>query len=438
MLASRGYSRKNAWPLALGVILIGTVACRPVKDAPIPVVARADVENTPDVINAAAFHGSWEGTLGEPLGYWLRFDCFASGGIDKVLVSISSEDRIFHFIPVDFEQTGKALRLWMNDEANRVLINLQFNHDGQLAGEFSQYGRSAIGIFNRVSGTPTDGEYHIKGFEKTVELLHGSSNFKRDDANTVVFQYEYDNPKLTELRNNFDLITIAGSGDTQSKAIKLLNWLCKGTRHYGNYDNHVEQNSLALLEYSYNQGAEKGLNCYNLSIILSEMCLSLGIQARALALMPKNPNDFDYHVVVMAWTPENGKWIMLDPSFNSYFQDANGNVLSPMELRNGIADGEFSALNPDAKIDYMEYVNYLAKDLYYFLSIQKTSFGAFSGSNQLIYLCPNGFDLVDWKIRNMRFRNSFNNQTENDLAKREEAIRQEKYIFATSESFWGK
>jgi hypothetical protein len=66
-----------------------------------------------------------------------------------------------------------------------------------------------------------------------------------------------------------------------------------------------------------------------------------------------NPNDIDNHVVVMAWIPEDGKWILLDPSFNAYLADSEGHVLSPAEIREKIAAGETMKLNRDANMEYI-------------------------------------------------------------------------------------
>ena len=80
--------------------------------------------------------------------------------------------------------------------------------------------------------------------------------------------------------------------------------------------------------------------------------------------MPQSHNDMDNHVAVMVWIPEKNKWIMLDPSFNAYLSDSEGNILSPVELREKLASGETINLNSDAKIGSNWYLNYLAKDMF--------------------------------------------------------------------------
>ena len=226
-------------------LLTGLAACKSTPQAQSP----AEV----------AFHGTWEGmvTFDESISLQLVIDCFVSSGVDKVLLSAGEAN--IYYLPVDFEIDNDALKIWFNDEANRAEIIFNFPDDGQLAGIFTQFGQSSNVAFAKISDIPTDGEFQEKVQENLVGLLRENSNFNRADARHVVFEYDYDHPKLAELRNKYGLEDIAGEGDTQSKAVKLLNWLSGGTHHNGNYDNHVEQNSLALLEYAFSQGPEKGV-----------------------------------------------------------------------------------------------------------------------------------------------------------------------------------
>jgi len=276
--------------------------------------------------------------------------------------------------------------------------------------------------------------------ENLMTLLRENNDFNRDDANDVEFTYDYDHPKLTELKNKYDLENVAGVGDTQSKVLNLLSWLGRGTQHNGMKANPAN-NALDLLEYSYGQGAGRGINCRSLSITLSEMCLSIGIQARALWLMPYNPNDMDNHVVVMAYIPEKEKWIMVDPSWNLYFLNEENEILSPWEVRERMKNGEILMINKDAKRgDEMQYITYMAKNMFYFASRKDTYYGAFDNDGMLVYLCPRNFDLTEWQVKNMYFRSSlFDRLTKKDeLAEKENFIRQRQHVFAVPESFWRK
>jgi hypothetical protein len=168
-------------------------------------------------------------------------------------------------------------------------------------------------------------------------------------------------------------------------------------------------NSLALLEYAYDQGIERGINCLNLSFILTESLISIGIPARIVGIYPVSPYDNDNHVVTHAYIAELDKWIMLDPTWSSYFRDADGNILNVVELRGVLAggippDGRELILNDEfayngdklianeERVDY--YLSYLAKDLFYYAIYEITGFGRDNIGKEL-YICPVGFDPVE-------------------------------------------
>ncbi|MDR2697214.1 MAG: hypothetical protein LBB40_01915, partial [Holophagales bacterium] len=156
---------------------------------------------------AVSYHGAWEGTLGDPLGWSVRFDCFAQSGIQRVLASITSDEWNAHFFPVNHALESDGLQLWWNDEANRQKIKLQFNQNGQLVGElFNRQGQQkAAGVFSRTSATPTAGEFHVKPQDNFIRHLRNYSGFDRSDAGPVVFEYDYSHPKLAELKEKYNL-----------------------------------------------------------------------------------------------------------------------------------------------------------------------------------------------------------------------------------------
>ena len=69
------------------------------------------------------------------------------------------------------------------------------------------------------------------------------------------------------------------------------------------------------------------------AVVLVEACLSVGLQARTIALHPLSPYDLEQHYVTVVWTGPSSQWVMLDPSFGSCFRDPDGTILSPWQLR---------------------------------------------------------------------------------------------------------
>jgi len=434
------------------VLTLSACAGTPMPDAASPSPERETLlppenesgEDIPEAepFDLTAFNGTWEGVLSEPLGHTVILDCAADIRPWKVSISLISDIWNYHYISALYAIEDGILTLRWNDEANRTTLTLSFTDENVLTGTYTQHGNTASAVFAKVSDTASRESFHIKLQENVMDRLSAVNDFNRADSTPVHFEYIMDDPRLSELREAYDLDTIAGEGDTQTKALNLLNWVGSHTNHDGNPNDHIAKNALALLEYAYKKGPQNGLDCSNLSIILAEACLSVGIQARALWLYPENPNDADKHVVTIAYIPESEKWILLDPSSNCYLSDMDGNILSPFEIRQMLADKEPMHINSNAKTDYMSYVNYLAKNMFFFGSVQTTKFGVFDENregNPMIAFCPVGFDLTEWGITNLHFvtTHGYVSLTNEAIAQQEAAFRERDRVFATPESFWG-
>jgi hypothetical protein len=89
--------------------------------------------------------------------------------------------------------------------------------------------------------------------------------------------------------------------------------------------------------------------------------------------MPYDEKDQDCHVINSVWSSQYQKWIWIDPTFEAYVKDENGNFLSIQEVRDRLIEGRPVFLNEDAnwnnenkqtKEYYLD--SYMAKNLYWF------------------------------------------------------------------------
>jgi hypothetical protein len=212
------------------------------------------------------------------------------------------------------------------------------------------------------------------------------------------FQYCTGDEKLQEIRERYSVDRMAGEGNELSKTLYLLHWISTSTTHRGNISEAIPMNTLALMDYSYQKGKDGGINCRMKATILTEMLLSIGIPSRILSLHPLNPNDQDNHVVSQVWLSEMGRWIIVDPTTNSYFLDKNGGIINAIELREMIISGEAVTCGPktifgDDTGDPEAYLAYMAKNLFYMHSPVINGFGSEDRDDQKwITLCPKGFD----------------------------------------------
>lgn len=265
----------------------------------------------------------------------------------------------------------------------------------------------------------------------------------------IQFSYDNNHPKFSLLRNNYPIEAIAGAGDDFSKAENLLHWVSNHIYHKGDYDGAIAHNSLDLLNYAYDNGNLCGINCVALATILSECLLAIGLKARRVFLMPCSPYDGDNHVVTHVYIREKNKWVMLDPTYNAYFSNEEGEYLSLLELRNCLANHEPVFFNNDAQYNddiwtgesAKEIIEYFAKNLFYFRTSEKSTFGDGNAigegkapENRSIILSPQGYDPKQIQLSNIEYRL----KKYGDHARAQswiERVHQEQYNYCSSINF---
>ena len=250
-------------------------------------------------------------------------------------------------------------------------------------------------------------EIYKQHFDIYSGILFNNQIFEGDNTEEII--YEFDCPEFEELRSKYDLVKIAGKGSDFIRAKRLLHYLAPKLAHSSWYTNHIECNSLRLLEYSLNN-PEQGINCLNKSKILVECCLALGIYARRICIMPYSPYDFDSHVVSEIFDRDLGKWIMLDPTTDGYFVDERKIALSLVEMRSRFANSEFITFVPSTAtiIDleklrrkYFDKNAYICKNLFYFKLEKYNTFGD-KGIN--LHFVPINYSLKITQQANLKYR----------------------------------
>jgi hypothetical protein len=127
----------------------------------------------------------------------------------------------------------------------------------------------------------------------------------------------------------------------------------------------------------------------------------MGIPSRFVTCLPKDSTDQDCHVINSVYSNTLKKWIWIDPTFNAYVKDENGNFLGIEEVRERLIDAKPLILNEDAnwnnerKETKEEYWNYMAKNLYWLQCSADSKFNTESryreGTETYISLVPAGF-----------------------------------------------
>ena len=202
-------------------------------------------------------------------------------------------------------------------------------------------------------------------------ILYNALEFRAGEDYSIA--YDFDHDEYPELLEKYRIEETAGNGSEYEKAMALMNAYSGRLHHASNYDNHVDMNALALLEYSLDNKSH-GINCRSKAQILNEMCLALGLYARKVWIMPNSVFDNECHVVNEVWDTSLNQWVMLDITNNYYWVDESGKPLSILEIRDCIANQKFcTPVSPDDKLDNLErslnsnYENFLytAKNIVY-------------------------------------------------------------------------
>ncbi|MBP5495852.1 MAG: transglutaminase domain-containing protein, partial [Bacteroidales bacterium] len=125
----------------------------------------------------------------------------------------------------------------------------------------------------------------IKQYDR-LTILQKSSAYIKEDIDTLP-QFVYQDSgdyRLMNVREFFDLDSVAGDGDEISKILNILHFVHKAIRHDGGNFALCEFDAIDI--YNYHKSTGKGVNCRHLAIALNEMYLSMGIPSRYVTCMP--------------------------------------------------------------------------------------------------------------------------------------------------------
>lgn len=236
--------------------------------------------------------------------------------------------------------------------------------------------------------------------KEMTELLRQYRDYGHTDPGEYK-SFDYSGPEdtsLIRLREEYKLDSVAGDGGEVERIINLMRWAHSIVRHDGNSENPYPANALHLIEVCKNEN--RGVNCRMMATILNEAYLSLGFKSRHVTCMPADTNDNDCHVINMVYSDSLGKWLYMDPTFEAYYMDKDGRLLSVAEVREMMISGDSLILsdgvnwNGSPKGTY-DYNSYMAKNLFHFSCPIKSEFNYESSTeNDLfrIFLEPPGYN----------------------------------------------
>jgi hypothetical protein len=160
------------------------------------------------------------------------------------------------------------------------------------------------------------------------------------------FQYaDESDQNLCQLRDTFKLDEIAGEVEEIQRIINLMHWVHQIVKWESWAGGISPQNTIDIFRVC--RAEDRPVNCWTKSIILNEAYLSLGYKSRSIACFPRQDGISGCHVVTMVYSSQLKKWIYMDPSFNAYFVDEDGNLLDFREIRERLISNKPLFVNED-------------------------------------------------------------------------------------------
>jgi hypothetical protein len=268
-----------------------------------------------------------------------------------------------------------------------------------------------------------------KKFKVIIQPLREMSDYlyilKRDNRFSMVdtieipkFTYQSpEHPDLVRLRKQFNLDSVAGSGNEVSKMLNMLHWVHNTVKHDGQHESGIKTiNGFEIASVSKVKNI--GVSCGELATLLNDCYLSLGFKTRKIYCLPKDSLniDFDSHVINVVYSTQFKKWLWMDPTNDAYVMNEIGELLSIEEVRNRLINNQPLILNPDANwnrrmsttIDNYLY-NYMAKNLYRFYCPLQSEFNIETTGQEkpVVYvnLVPTGYGKFKGIPSKMEFYN---------------------------------
>jgi len=264
-----------------------------------------------------------------------------------------------------------------------------------------------VGAYRSMKSKTKKGYYKIMLMEaekpstrKHLENVMSHPSMRRESDGE--FHYEFIRlPVYDELNRLYPLREKAGNGDTFARAVNLMGWFCSNTQYsgYSTYDpSKPEKQFLKLMEHAFQNKFSHAVNCAALAIALSDCLMAVGIDSMPVWQAAAHGSGF-WHVTVHVFLPEEGRWVMLDPSFDLYLTDGAGRALDLMEIRDRYTHHmplEIARYNLNGSQFFRDkYLPAFLLPCAFEFSIWRGNAPELRETGQMVYLLPEGVDPED-------------------------------------------
>ena len=370
-------------------------------------------------------NGQWQAILPN------KDDLIISINKENQEIKITSSSRgYYNYIINDwqYQYNDKELTILLDHKLYYEVLKLSFK-DNNLVGKYIWNDEEKDIVFDKMSKKPSVREFGSDEFNFTLleycNFIKNNSNYKEDNME-YEFKYELGNKeKYENIIKELNLDEITKGKDDIDLMLAIMNVVCDKFPH-SSYNTIEASNLEEVMNYSDENG---GLNCKELSYMLSELLRAYDIEAKYIRCFPNKDYFNDCHVVVHAYSSKYNQWVLLDPTYRLILKDKNGNYMNIETFREWISkygamvesmdeeNENYLICNenagytgiPGEKFDLISYTNYMAKNLAVIECSEENIVGSRAGEagNDTIYLVPDGytkvgkFSIIDEKYVNI-------------------------------------
>ena len=202
-----------------------------------------------------------------------------------------------------------------------LLVNLRFNFVDILIIQFSS---------EKYSEYVSEFDYEKELAKEPVcikDRAYDGTELTPTELNEIICTYDFH----TQLNQKYNLSSIATAENDFDKTVQILEWLTKHTYYSGAQMRGLKDDTLDILEYSFDKPFTHAINCRYRAIAFADCLVAIGIKAFPVAMVSSEFNGS--HFICMVYISEKDKWCSFDPSFGCWFTDEKGTLLDIFEIR---------------------------------------------------------------------------------------------------------
>ena len=201
------------------------------------------------------------------------------------------------------------------------LVDLRFNLIDRVIAQFSK---------EKYAEVVSEYDYEKELLKYPVcikDMASEDEELTETELDKIIRSYDFH----TVLNEKYSLSDIATSVSDFDKTVQILEWLTQHTYYSGMQMKLLKDDTLNILEYSFDKPFTRAINCRYRAIAFADCLVAVGIKAFPVCMVSSGFSAS--HFTCLVYISEIDKWCTFDPSFGCWFTDDEGNLLNVFEIR---------------------------------------------------------------------------------------------------------